>query len=145
MERKSLAMEIRRFNWADEALVIELWRQCGLIRSHNDPHLDIGRKMAAQPGMFLVAILEGKIVGTVMAGYEGHRGYINYLGTSPEHRRLGIARALMQKAEEMLKMAGCPKINLLVRSNNESAVAFYRELGFEADEVISMGKRLAFE
>ena len=92
--------------------------------------------------MFLVAVMDGAIAGTVMAGYEGHRGWINYLATSPEHRRRGIARRLMQHAERLLKEAGCPKMNLQVRAGNAAAVAFYRAIGFNVDEVVSMGKRL---
>jgi ribosomal protein S18 acetylase RimI-like enzyme len=95
-----------------------------------------------QPELFLVATIENQIVGTVMAGYDGHRGWINYLGTSPEHRRQGIARALMQEAESLLKRAGCPKINLQVRSTNHDVIDFYRAIGFSPDDVLSMGKRL---
>jgi ribosomal protein S18 acetylase RimI-like enzyme len=77
-----------------------------------------------------------------MAGYDGHRGWINYLAVHPEHRRKGIGRQLMSEAERRLRAAGCPKINLQVRSGNASVIAFYREAGFTPDDVVSLGKRL---
>jgi ribosomal protein S18 acetylase RimI-like enzyme len=135
-------LEIRSYEPSDESSVIALWRECGLQRSWNDPHLDILRKRAHKDGLFLVAQAEGIVVGTVMAGYDGHRGSINYLGVSAGHRKKGIGRALMREAEQRLSRLGCPKINLQVRAENPEAVEFYRRLGFETFEVIDMGKRL---
>jgi ribosomal protein S18 acetylase RimI-like enzyme len=137
-------MMIRPYEPTDESAVIDLWCLCGLTRAWNDPRRDISRKIAIQPEMFLVAIAQatGALVGTVMAGYEGHRGWINYLAVAPEFRRQGIARSLMSEAEKRLHIAGCPKINLQVRASNAEVVAFYRAIGFEVDAVISMGKRL---
>ena len=135
-------MTIRPFEPSDEPAVIDLWRRCELLRPQNDPHKDIQRKLAAQPNLFLVAEIDSTIVGTVMAGYDGHRGWINYLATSPAHRRRGIARALMQRAEQLLSAAGCPKINLQVRATNHEVVDFYRAIGFHVDDVLSLGKRL---
>ena len=77
-------MTIRSFDVRDEAAVIELWRRCDLVRPQNDPRKDIARKLRVQPGMFLVAVIDKTVVGTVMCGYEGHRGWINYLGVSPD-------------------------------------------------------------
>ena len=135
-------MEIRAFQPGDEAAVIELWRRCELVRAVNDPHKDIARKMAVGAEMFLVAVVDGRIVGSVMCGYEGHRGWINYLGVDPEYQRRGIGRALMAEGEKMLRGAGCPKINLQVRTTNKGVIEFYRAIGFAVDDVISMGKRL---
>lgn len=135
-------MRVREFQDADEAQVIEVWRACGLTRPWNDPSRDIARKKAVQPELFLVAEDEGTIVGTVMAGYEGHRGWINYLGVVPARQKSGIARALMDEAERRLRALGCPKINLQVRTDNEQALAFYARLGFQQDPVLSLGKRL---
>lgn len=135
-------LRIRPFTQDDEEAVIPLWDRSGLIRPWNDPHKDIRRKMEVQPDLFLVASLDGVLAGTVMAGYEGHRGWINYLAVAPEFRRSGIGRALMERAEELLRAAGCPKINLQVRAGNGAAVEFYRRLGFTVDDVLSMGKRL---
>lgn len=135
-------MRVREFQDADEAQVIDVWRACGLTRPWNDPSRDIARKKQVQPDLFLVAEDEGTIVGTVMAGYEGHRGWINYLGVLPERQKSGIARALMDEAERRLRALGCPKINLQVRSDNQEALAFYARIGFQQDPVLSLGKRL---
>ena len=138
-------MNIRAFAPADEPAVVELWRRCDLVRPQNDPHKDIRRKLHVQPHLFLVATVDGNdaaVVGTVMAGYEGHRGWVNYLAVCPTHRRRGVGRALMAEAERLLRDAGCPKINLQVRSTNAAVLDFYRAIGFAVDDVISMGKRL---
>jgi len=134
---------IRPFADADEQAVVDLWTRCGLIRPWNDPHADIAGKRSIQPELFLVAVADGgAIVGSVMAGYDGHRGWINYLATEPARRRQGIARALMHAAEAGLARLGCPKINLQIRGDNREAIAFYQRLGFAEDAVVSMGKRL---
>lgn len=135
-------MDIRAFQPADENAVIDLWRRCDLVRPQNDPRKDIARKLAVQPEMFLLAVSDGAIVGSVMCGYDGHRGWINYLAVNPEQRFRGIGRELMKEAERVLLAAGCPKVNLQVRAKNEAVIAFYRAIGFQVDEVISMGKRL---
>lgn len=135
-------MQIRAYNTADEDDVVALWERCELTRAWNDPRKDIRRKLAVRPDLFLVCLFENQIVGTVMAGYEGHRGWVNYLAVDPEHRRRGLGRALMQEAERLLKLEGCPKINLQVRSTNEGVLAFYRRIGFADDAVVSLGKRL---
>jgi ribosomal protein S18 acetylase RimI-like enzyme len=135
-------MEIRPFELSDEAAIIALWERCGLTRPWNDPRKDIRRKLRVRPDLFLVGVLEGEVVATVMAGYEGHRGWINYLGVAPEHQRKGFGKILMGEAERRLREAGCPKINLQVRSTNTGVIEFYRRLGYVIDEVVSMGKRL---
>ena len=134
--------EIRPFEEADEPQVIALWQKCGLQRSWNNPHLDIARKQLASDGLFLVAEIDGVVVGTLMAGYEGHRGSINYVGVLPGNRKMGIGTALMSEAEKLLVERGCPKINLQVRTDNLEAVEFYRHLGYETFDIVNMGKRL---
>jgi len=133
---------VRAFKDTDEARVIELWTFAGLVRPWNDPKRDIERKLKVQRDLFLVAELDGVIVGTVMAGYEGHRGWINYLAVDIGQRRRGIGTALMRDAERRLRLVGCPKINLQIRHGNTAVQAFYATLGFKDDEVLSMGKRL---
>jgi ribosomal protein S18 acetylase RimI-like enzyme len=135
-------IEIQPYCHADETAVIALWEECGLIRPWNDPRKDIARKLRVNPEWFAVAKSEGRLVGTVMAGYEGHRGWINYLAVAPGRQRTGIGRFLMIEAERWLRDAGCPKISLQVRGGNKSAMAFYKRLGFSVDEVVSLGKRL---
>jgi ribosomal protein S18 acetylase RimI-like enzyme len=135
-------MTIRSFRPADESALVDLWDQCGLIRPWNDPYKDIARKLAVRPDWLLVAVEEGAIVGAVMVGYDGHRGWINYLAVSPAYRKQGLGRALMANAEARLLGEGCPKVNLQVRAGNEGVVEFYRRLGYEVEEMVSMGKRL---
>ncbi|HEX7220995.1 MAG TPA: GNAT family acetyltransferase [Burkholderiales bacterium] len=135
-------MQIRPFQRADQAAVIALWEECQLTRPWNDPRKDIARKLAVQPELFLVGTVNGEIVGSVMAGYEGHRGWVNYLAVAPRARRRGHARALMQHVEQLLLERGCPKLSLLVRSSNPDAIAFYRRLGYAPDDSVSLGKRL---
>lgn len=135
-------MLIRPYRPADEAAVIALWQACGLTRPWNDPALDIARKLAVQPELFLVGEREGEIVASVMAGYEGHRGWVNYLGVAPAWRGRGLARALMLQVEQALLARGCPKINLQVRADNADALGFYAAIGYGQDAVLSLGKRL---
>lgn len=138
----SAACLIRPFEPRDTEAVVALWRACGLARPQNDPHKDIARKLRVNPEWFLVAETDGAIVGTVMAGYEGHRGWINYLGVAPALQRGGLGRRLMDEAEARLRAAGCPKINLQVRPDNRAAIAFYERIGFAVEGAISLGKRL---
>jgi ribosomal protein S18 acetylase RimI-like enzyme len=135
-------MEIRPFQPSDETAVVDLWERCGLVRPWNDPHKDIQRKLAVRPDLFLVGVLQGEVVASAMAGYEGHRGWISYLAVSPEHQRTGLGRAIMSEAERLLREAGCPKINLQVRSTNLQVIEFYRSLGFLVEDVVNLGKRL---
>jgi ribosomal protein S18 acetylase RimI-like enzyme len=137
-----MGLGIRSFEPSDEDAVVRLWRECGLVVPWNDPHRDIVRKLKVQPEMFLVGCLDGELVGTVMAGYEGHRGWINYLAVAPAHRRCGIGRALMKEAEARLKAMGCPKVNLQVRGDNTEVIEFYRRIGFILEDRVSLGKRL---
>ncbi|PLK48681.1 GNAT family acetyltransferase [Uliginosibacterium sp. TH139] len=135
-------MHIRPFNLADEAAVISLWQICGLTRPWNDPRLDIVRKLTVQPELFLVGEMDGMVVASVMAGYDGHRGWVNYLGVAPAQRGRGFARALMIRVEELLTARGCPKLNLQVRQDNEVALGFYAAIGYGQDAALSLGKRL---
>jgi len=122
--------------------VVELWEACGLVVAWNDPRGDIATKLAFQPALFFVGVAEGRLVATVMAGYEGHRGWINYLAVEPGLQGDGLGRRMMDAAEEALRALGCPKINLQVRSSNQKVVEFYKRLGFAVDETVSLGKRL---
>ncbi len=135
-------MHIRPFLEADEAAVIALWEACGLTRSWNDPRKDVARKLAVQREWFLLGEEDGRVVASVMAGYDGHRGWVNYLAVAPGARLRGHARALMAEVERLLAAAGCPKINLQVRTSNAAVVAFYRSVGYAQDDVVSLGRRL---
>lgn len=135
-------MRIRPFKPEDERAVVALWQECRLTRPWNDPHKDIARKLAVQPELFLVSVEQNHIIGTVMAGYEGHRGWVNYLAVAPAFRGRGLARALMAHVERELVARGCPKLSLLVRNTNREAIGFYRHLGYVEDESVSLGKHL---
>ena len=135
-------MIVRSYEEGDREAVIALWKACGLSRAWNDAGCDIDRKRTVQPELFLVGLEEGTLVATAMAGFEGHRGWVNYLGVDPDHQRHGYGTRMMQAAEEALRRVGAPKVNLQVRSGNDAAVAFYRALGYEIEERVSLGKRL---
>jgi len=135
-------MLIRAYQHEDEAAVIELWRRCNLLHPKNDPARDIRRKLQVRPEMFLVGVLDSEVIATVMSGYEGHRGSINYVAVAPEHQRKGYGKQIMDEAERLLRQSGCPKINLNVRTNNASVIEFYKRIGYAVDEVVCLGKRL---
>jgi ribosomal protein S18 acetylase RimI-like enzyme len=133
---------VRSFEARDEEAVVALWEACGLVVPWNDPHQDIASKLAFQPKLFLVAVSGEKPVGAVMAGYEGHRGWINYLAVDPELQGTGLGRVIMEEAERRLRELGCPKVNLQLRGSNHGVIAFYQALGYRIDDVVSLGKRL---
>ena len=135
-------MQIRPYTPADETAVIALWQRCELTRPWNDPRKDIERKLTVQPELFVVGERQGQIVATAMAGFDGHRGWINYLAVSPDVQNQGLGRQLMTHVEQALTAMGCPKLNLQVRAGNAQALAFYQAIGYGQDELVSMGKRL---
>lgn len=141
-------MLIRPFDEADTEQVVALWHACGLTRPWNDPYRDIARKLAVQRELFLVGVDEAVgpdeagVIATVMGGYEGHRGWVNYLAVHPDARGAGHARTLMAELESMLLERGCPKISLQVRGDNTDALGFYAALGYGVDDAVSLGKRL---
>jgi ribosomal protein S18 acetylase RimI-like enzyme len=133
---------IRTYREDDRNDVIELWLECNLIFPQNNPKHDIERKLKVNPEWFLVGELEGRVIASCMAGYEGHRGWINHLAILPEYKLQGFATQIMQEPEKKLRKVGCPKINLQVRKSNTDVIEFYKSVGFSKDDVISMGKRL---
>ena len=135
-------MIIRPYADADQAQVVALWQICELTRPWNDPVKDIARKQQVRPEWFLVGELDGQVIASVMFGYEGHRGWMNYLAVAPQYQSKGYAQALIETGEALLLAAGCPKISLQVRSSNAKVIAFYQSLGYAQDEAISLGKRL---
>ncbi len=128
---------------ADEAAVIALWEACGLTRPWNAPAADFRRALAGEGSDILVRRAGDGIIGTVMVGDDGHRGWVYYLAVSPTHRRSGLGRALMAAAEAWLRARGAPKLQLMVREANEGALAFYAALGFETQPVTVVGRFLA--
>ena len=133
---------IRPYKDEDEKDVIDLWFKCNLVFPHNNPKRDIERKLKINPEWFLIGLLDDKIIASCMVGYEGHRGWINYLAVLPEYQRKGYAAKMMEEAERILESAGCPKVNLQVRKSNTEVIEFYKNIGYSVEGVVSMGKRI---
>jgi len=138
-------LHIRQFHPDDEPAVVELWGKCDLLRPWNDPHLDIHHKLTQNDGLFLVGLLDDRIIASVMAGYDGHRGWLYLVGVDPAYRRNGHARQLIAEIERLLCERGCRKINLQVRDTNQQVIDFYKRVGYSVDPVLSMGKRFTPE
>ena len=132
----------RDFEFADTACVVKLWQECGLTRPWNDPVKDIERKLTDRNGAFWVVCRDSAVIASVMIGYDGHRGTINYLAIAPAFQRSGIGAELMRRAEAFLIGIGCPKVSFCVRKDNHAVLAFYDGLGYAADDVHFLGKRL---
>lgn len=156
---------IRPFRTEDTDAVVALWESCGLVRPWNDPRRDIARKLTVQPELFLVVepdatdgddtdtdthtdtdtdtdTAEAAVVAAGMAGFDGHRGWVNYLAVRPDLQGSGLGRTLMAEFERLLTDLGCPKLNLQVRAGNEQVLGFYASLGYTDDRTVSLGKRL---
>ena len=134
---------IRTFAASDQAEVVALWTTVfGDPQARNDPATVIRQKLAVQSELFFVACLHGKLVGTAMCGYDGHRGWIYTLAVAPAVRRRGIGTALVRRIETELAQRGCPKINLQVLESNAATTGFYEQLGYRVEPRISMGKVL---
>jgi ribosomal protein S18 acetylase RimI-like enzyme len=143
----SATLSIRRFDASDTDAVVALWQQAfpeyrDATRPQRNPHLSIANKLATQPELFFVAVLGERIVGTVMGGYDGHRGWMYSLAVDESLRRHGIGTRLVAHVEQVLTGLGCPKLNLQILSAKTELQAFYEALGYRADPVISLGKRL---
>ncbi|WP_322071081.1 GNAT family acetyltransferase [Paraburkholderia bannensis] len=145
------SISIRVFREADTEAVLALWLQAfpeynDTTRPHRNPRLSIANKLGTQPELFFVAAdQDGAIVGTAMAGYDGHRGWLYSLAVAHEARRLGIGTRLVRHAESALAAMGCLKLNLQVLSDKPEVIAFYDALGYRADAVVSLGKRLSVQ
>lgn len=135
-------LEIRAYTEGDADEVVSLWSECGLIRSWNDPRRDIARKLDDSPGLLFVGESGGRLVSTCMAGYDGHRGWIYYLAVKPSMQGRGFGRAMMRHAEKRLHALGCPKIDLMVREDNEGVIEFYRRIGYGRDPVAVLSRRM---
>jgi len=135
---------IRQFDEArDRTSVVTLWHQVfGYGAPHNHPEFSIGKKLKVNDGLFFVAECDGEVIGTVMAGYDGHRGWIYSLAVKPEARSRGTGRQLILHAETALAKVGCIKVNLQVIEDNKGVVDFYRKAGYTVEPRISMGKLL---
>ncbi|WP_346659647.1 GNAT family acetyltransferase [Pseudomonas sp. RIT-PI-S] len=123
--------------------VIGLWKEVfGYQTAHNAPSLAIDKKLAVADGLFFVALAGTEVIGTVLAGYDGHRGWLYSVAVHPAHRRHGVGAALVRRAEHALVAAGCVKINLQIIESNEGVTPFYEALGYITEPRISMGKKI---
>jgi len=138
---ETMRTTIRPFADADRMAVTALWQEIFPDdRPHNAPQVAIAQKQSFQPELFYVLEVEGDLAGTIMAGYDGHRGWLYTVAVKPVYRRRGFGSELVRHAEGSLKRLGCRKINLQVRATNSNVVAFYKKLGFAIEERVSMGK-----
>lgn len=140
-----MTANVRTFLRDDMGAVVALWEEVGLTRPWNDPHADIDRMLRVWPDLLLVAEDAGRVVGAVMAGYDGHRGWLYYLASAPDRRGEGIGRMLVEEAERRLIELGCPKVQLMVRPGNEIVFAFYDGVGYERFDIAMTGKRLIID
>ncbi len=138
----SSELAIRPYRPDDEEQVVQLWRRCNLVVPWNNPYHDIWLKLQVQPDLFLVGTVAEDVVATVMVAYDGHRGWLNYLAVAPDRQRQGLGRGMVEAATAQLKQLGCPKLNVQIRASNAAAIDFYTRLGFQQDDVVSMGLRL---
>ena len=122
--------------------VIALWEACGLTRPWNNPRADFTTALAGATSTIVVEGRSGAIAGSVMVGFDGHRGWVYYLAVAPAARRMGLGRTLMLAAEAWLREHGAPKIQLMVREDNVDATAFYDALGLERQKVVTFGRFL---
>jgi ribosomal protein S18 acetylase RimI-like enzyme len=127
---------------ADRERVIALWHAAGLTRPWNDPGADFDLALSNQTSTILLARDGGELAGSVMVGFDGHRGWVYYLASDPERRETGVGRALMAAAEGWLRALGCPRIRLMVRTDNVAALGFYKAIGYERQEVATLGRAL---
>ena len=135
-------MDVRRYRPADDAQLIELWQDVlPHPAPHNDPQTSLKNKLAVDD-LILVAERSRRIVGAVMGGYDGHRGWIYSLAVQPDCRRQGVGALLVRALERKLEAQGCLKVNLQVRASNAEVVAFYEHLGYNVEDNLSLGKRL---
>ena len=138
------AFIVRAASVGEVQAVVALWEACGLTRPWNDPDADFAQALASPASTVLIAGTagEGGIVGSVMVGFDGHRGWVYYLAVAPDHRRHGLGRALMAAAEAWLRGRHAPKLQLMVREDNIAALGFYEAVGLERQKVVTLGRFL---
>ncbi|MGB7961427.1 MAG: GNAT family acetyltransferase [Propionicimonas sp.] len=121
---------------------VDLWKTCGLTRPWNDPDADLTRAMVGPSSTVLAAIADEQLLGTVMVGHDGHRGWVYYLAVQAGRRNMGLGRTLMMAAESWLEQQGMPKVQLMVRSDNDAVIGFYEQLGYVDQGVVVLGRFL---
>ncbi len=136
-------LQVRPFRIEDTDAVLELWQAAGLSQWDARPRTSIQKKLGHSPGAFLAGVMDGRVVATVMVGYDGLRGWLYRLAVAPDYQRRGIGRAMVEQAESWLREQGCLKVKLQVEERVAESVEFYRRLGYDVQQLVSMGKWLA--
>ncbi len=137
-----MKLHISEMSGSESAAVIALWEQCELTRPWNDPHRDLEFAMASINATILVGKIENKIIASAMTGHDGHRGAVYYLAVDPAFQSRGLGREIHNAAIAWLKAKGVWKINLMFRSENQKVRGFYEALGYEVNDVVSLGKKI---
>jgi hypothetical protein len=137
-----MALHIREFREADRAALIALWETCALTRPWNDPNADLDRAVTSRDATILVGTVDDVVVASIIVGHDGHRGWLYYLAVTPDRQSRGHGREMMVEAELWLTVRGAPKVQLMVRGENQNATAFYGALGYERQDVTVLGKWL---
>ena len=126
----------------DIPALVALWEACGLTRPWNDPERDARLAIEGATSV-IIGLRDGDaLIASVMAGFDGHRGWVYYLAVAPDRRREGLGRIMMEAAEAWLRERGAPKLQLMVRTTNDEALGFYEALGLEQQEVVTLGRFL---
>ena len=132
---------VRHATSADQSNVIEIWSECGLVKPQNDPVEDFILALATSTSTVLVLENSGEIIGAVVVGFDGHRGWFYYLGIKPKYQNIGNGRTLVLAAEAWLIQQGAPKAMLMVRHSNSAVIEFYEKLGYHVEDTFVLGKR----
>lgn len=134
-------LKIRAASPVDREEVIAIWQACDLVKPQNDPVLDFDLALQTQTSTVLLLEVASEVIGTVMVGFDGHRGWFYYLGIKPEHQNSGNGSALVAAAEDWLEAQGAPKAMLMVRHSNKKVIDFYKRIGYNVEEAFVLGKR----
>jgi ribosomal protein S18 acetylase RimI-like enzyme len=137
-----MTLEISDLRPDETEAAVALWEECGLTRPWNDPRADIALALGKPTSTVLAGRINGALVATAMVGSDGHRGWVYYLGVANAHRRLGFGAQMMQAAADWLRERNCPKLHVMIRTENVAVAAFYARLGYEKSDTITMAKRL---
>ncbi len=136
-----MKIQLRPFTPSDQTSLIDLWNNVfPNPRAHNLPQRIIAEKCAVQAGLLLLAVQNDRVIGSIIAGYDGHRGWLNLVAVLPEYQRQGVGKQLVEYAFEKLSAAGCSKVNIQIREGNEAVITFYQRMGFAIEPRVSMGR-----
>ena len=139
---EAATVEIGELREAEIEAAVALWREAGLLRPWNDPRADIRLALAGPSSAMIAARAQARLAATVMVGWDGHRGWIYYLAVARDLQRRGIGARMVKAAEDWLAERGAPKLNLLVRAENEAVLGFYELLGYRRSDTVLLQRVL---